>query len=57
MTMPRYKLRTLLIVLALGPLPIAVGWCKYLEWSASARRNAALPRGEPFVLWTACHAA
>jgi hypothetical protein len=38
----RYRLRTLLIVLALGPLVLAVGWWKYAAWKAEQerRRNA-----------------
>jgi len=34
----RYRLRTLLIVLALGPLVLAVGWWKYDAWKAEQER-------------------
>jgi hypothetical protein len=30
--MPRYKLRTLLILLAILPPLLAVGWWKYSDW-------------------------
>jgi hypothetical protein len=34
----RYRLRTLLIVLALGPLVLAVSWWKYDAWKAEQER-------------------
>jgi len=37
--MLRYKLRTLLIVLALGPPMLAVGWTKYSAWVAEQQRE------------------
>jgi len=33
----RYRLRTLLIVLALAPPALANGWCWYSEWRAGQR--------------------
>jgi len=38
----RYRLRTLLIVLALGPPLLAVGWWKYSAWRAEQERQKAL---------------
>jgi len=35
--MLRYKLRTLLIVLALGPPVLALGWSKYAEYRERER--------------------
>jgi hypothetical protein len=37
--MLRYKLRTLMIVLALGPPVLAVGWWKYSAWRAELERQ------------------
>jgi hypothetical protein len=31
--MPRYKLRTLLILVALGPPMLAVSWLRYDQWT------------------------
>ena len=40
--MPRYKLRTFLLLLAILPPLLAVGWWKYSAWRAEqARRKAA----------------
>jgi len=38
--MLHYKLRTLLIVLALGPQAIAAGWWGYAKWLESRELNA-----------------
>jgi hypothetical protein len=43
-SMLRYKLRTLLMVLALGPPVLAGGWWKYAEWKAERERET-LRRG------------
>ena len=40
--MPRYKLRTLLILLAVLPPLLAVSWWKYSEWKAVQERQRAL---------------
>ena len=40
----RYRLRTLLILLAVLPPLLAVGWWKYSEWKAEQERRAALSR-------------
>ena len=37
--MPRYKLRTLLILLAIMPPVMAVGWGRYSAWRAERERN------------------
>jgi hypothetical protein len=37
---PRYKLRTLLILLAILPPLLAVGWWKYSAWRAEQERLA-----------------
>ena len=37
----RYRLRTLLIVLALGPLLLALGWWRNDAWRAEKRRRTA----------------
>jgi hypothetical protein len=42
--MPRYKLQTLLIVLALGPMVLAVGWWKYARWSDREDRKQQVER-------------
>jgi len=39
--MPRYKLRTLLILLAILPPLLAVGWWKYSAWRAEQERRRA----------------
>ena len=39
--MLRYKLRTLLIVLALGPLAMAFVWGQYVSWKARQERQRA----------------
>jgi len=36
----RYKLRTLLIVLALGPPVLALGWWQYTKWQARSHLRA-----------------
>ena len=50
--MPRYKLRTLLILLAILPPLLWVGWGKYEAWRAERERQraerAAIHRG---LLW------
>jgi len=38
---PRYKLRTLLILLAILPLLLAVGWWKYSAWKAEQEQRRA----------------
>ena len=38
----RYRLRTLLIVLAILPPLLAVGWWKYAEWKAERERQRAV---------------
>jgi len=38
---PRYKLRTLLILLAVLPPLLAVGWWKYSAWKAEQARQRA----------------
>src|SRR5262245_32805841 len=40
--MPRYKLRTLLILLAVLPPLLWVGWGKYQAWKADQERQRAL---------------
>ena len=42
--MLRYKLRTLLILLAILPPLLWVGWTKYAAWKAERERRAALER-------------
>ena len=42
---PRYKLRTLLILLAVLPPLLAVGWWKYSAWKAAQERQRALQDG------------
>jgi len=37
---PRYNLRTLLILLAILPPLLAVGWWKYLAWREAERQRA-----------------
>jgi len=51
--MPRYKLRTLLILLAVLPPLLAVGWSRYAAWKAEQERlNVAknLPHDDVFFL-------
>ncbi|HZN35388.1 MAG TPA: hypothetical protein VFB80_16280 [Pirellulaceae bacterium] len=40
----RFRLRTLLILLAVLPPLLAVGWWKYSAWKAEQERRAALSR-------------
>ena len=40
----RYKLRTLLILLAVGPPALWLGWGRYQAWKAQQERRAALIR-------------
>jgi len=40
----RYKLRTLLILLAVLPPLLGVGWVKYAAWKAERERRAAIER-------------
>jgi len=42
--MMRYRLRTLLIVLALGPPVLAGAWLSYGKWRAELERREALER-------------
>jgi len=42
--MPRYKLRTLLILLAILPPLLWFGWTKYEAWKAEQERLNALER-------------
>jgi hypothetical protein len=42
--MPRYKLRTLLILLAIGPPAISAGWTRYGAWQAERLRAKQLER-------------
>jgi hypothetical protein len=46
----RYRLRTLLIVLALGPLVLAGAWCGHREWEIS-RGIAKLKRERDEARW------
>ena len=39
---PRYKLRTLLILLAIMPPMLWIGWTKYEAWRAEQERQKAL---------------
>jgi hypothetical protein len=41
---PRYKLRTLLILLAVLPPLSWIGWTKYEAWKAEQERRAAIER-------------
>jgi len=43
--MPRYKLRTLLILLAILPPLLWIGWTKYAAWKAEQARQKALQDG------------
>jgi hypothetical protein len=45
----RYRLRTLLIVLALGPTVLWIGWGKYQAWKAEQDRQAAMKEPLPIV--------
>lgn len=40
----RFRLRTLLIVLAILPPLLAVSWLKYLEWRAERDQQVAMER-------------
>ena len=44
--MPRYKLRTLLILLAILPPLLWIGWGKYQAWKVEQERHAAKDAGE-----------
>ena len=49
---PRYKLRTLLILLAVLPPLLWIGWTKYAAWRAEQERQRVfeeLRRNQPFV--------
>jgi len=51
--MPRYKLRTLLILLAILPPMLWIGWGKYQAWKAEQERREAaknLPHDDVFFL-------
>ena len=54
--MPRYKLRTLLILLAIMPPLLWFGWTKYEVWRAEQERRAAIER-EQERYWKAINAA
>jgi hypothetical protein len=45
--MPRYNLRTLLILLAILPPLLWVGWMKYDAWREERERRAARARSGP----------
>jgi hypothetical protein len=51
----RFRLRTLLIVLALGPMVLWIGWTKYAAWTAEQeqRRTAVewLRYNHPSASW------
>jgi len=51
--MPRYKLRTLLILLAVLPPVLAVGWWNYSAWRAEQQRQRLLREkavsGQPYT--------
>ena len=36
----RFRLRTLLIVLAVGPVVLAMGWWEYAAWKVEQERRA-----------------
>jgi len=46
---PRYKLRTLLILLAILPPLLAVGWWQYSAWRAEQEKQRALREARPQV--------
>ena len=49
---PRYKLRTLLIVLAILPPLLWIGWTKYEAWQAEQERQKALrERDYRITIW------
>jgi len=54
--MLRYKLRTLLILLAVLPPMLWIGWGKYQAWKAEQERRAASER-EQERYWKAIDAA
>ena len=45
----RYKLRTLLILLAILPPLLAFGWWKYSAWKAEQSRQRALERARLLI--------
>jgi len=48
----QFRLRTLLIVLAILPPLLAVGWWKYAAWKAEQERRAAeFERGQAFEFY------
>ena len=49
---PRYKLRTLLILLAVLPPLLWIGWTKYEAWRAEQEQLRALEDGAAFMNWT-----
>ena len=49
----RYRLRTLLILLAILPPVIAVGWWQYSKWRAEVDRK--LPKHMPEEEWLYYH--
>jgi len=46
---PRYKLRTLLLLLAILPPLLWIGWTKYEAWKAEQDRRAALLKQKPLA--------
>jgi len=47
----RYRLRTLLILLAIMPPMLWLGWGKYQAWKAEQARQAALMKQRPSVIF------
>ena len=45
----RYRLRTLLILVAILPPLLAIGWLKVSEWNAQRQRRAAELQGRPAI--------
>jgi hypothetical protein len=48
----RYRLRTLLILLAILPPLLAGGWWKYADWKAEQARRAAEAEAEREAVFT-----
>jgi hypothetical protein len=55
--MLRYKLRTLLILLAILPPLLWIGWTTYEAWRAEQRRRKALAEQIDWLIWTELQAA
>ena len=49
----RYRLRTLLILMAILPPMLAVGWVKYSAWQDAARREVERQRAERWLIYHA----